>query len=109
MNTLFTKYNFNELKAYKPKLTINSRIGIDNFSTSGYPLTNDKSLYLYFVPKENDFINTVIPKPESNQVKVTYFNIFTGETKEEIETYQMFKSYSSPWKGQAFVLIVESV
>jgi len=109
LNTLFTKYNFNELKAYKPKLTINSRIGTDNFSTSGYPLTNDKGLYLYFVPKENDFINTVIPKPESNQVKVTYFNIFTGETKEEIETYQLFKTYTSPWKGQVFVLIVESV
>lgn len=107
MRKLFSTINFNELVAYKPKLTINSRLGNDNFSTSGYALTNNHGKYLYFVPKENDFINIVIPKPARGKLKISYFNIFTGELIEESADYALFKSFSSPWKGESFVLIIE--
>lgn len=109
LQTLFTKYDFNTLQPYKPKLTINSRIGNDNFSTSGYPLTDNKGLYLYFIPAENYQINVVVPKQPQGKFEATWFNIFTGETIEEsITDYQMFKSYLSPWKGKAAVLILKS-
>ncbi|MFN8346933.1 MAG: DUF5060 domain-containing protein [Spirosomataceae bacterium] len=106
---LFTQYDFNTLLPYKPKLTINSRIGNDNFSTSGYPLTDGKGLYLYFIPAENYQINVVVPKQAAGKFEATWFNIFTGETRqEEPADYQMFKSYQSPWKEKAAVLILKS-
>lgn len=109
LQTLFSTYDFNTLFPYKPKLTINSRIGNDNFSTSGYPLTDGKGLYLYFIPAENYQINVVVPKQSLGKYEATWFNIFTGETREEAQTdYQMFKSYQSPWKDKAAVLILRS-
>lgn len=108
LQTLFTRYNFNQLQPYKPKLTINSRLGNDNLASSGYPLTNDKGLYLYFVPAVNYQINAVIPKPTSGKMEASWFNIFTGETHNEpAADWQLFKSYQSPWKGQSAVLILQ--
>lgn len=107
LQTLFAQYDFNTLQPYKPKLTTNGRIGNDNFSSSGYPLTNGKDLYLYFVPKDNYQTNVIIPKPASGKIEATWFNIFTGETREEkISDWYIFKGYQSPWKGQSAVLIL---
>ncbi len=109
LQELFTRYSFQDLKPQKQKLTINSKIGADNYGTSAYPLTNGKGRYLYFVPKENDFVNTVLPKPASGRFQVSFFNILTGEYQRHEEAYQLFKGYTSPWKGQAYVLIVEEI
>ena len=109
LQSLFAIHPFNEFKAYKPKLTINSKLGYDNFSTSGYALSNGKGVYLYFVPKENDFINTVLPRSTSGRMRITQMNIFTGEKRSWVEDYQLFKSYSSPWKEKAYVLQVEAL
>ena len=107
LQTLFSRYSFNNLEPYKPKLTTNSRPGNDNLATSGYPLTDDKGLYLYFVPAANYQVNVVIPKPASGKIAASWFNIFTGETIDETTSeWYMFKSYQSPWKGQSAVLIV---
>jgi len=109
MQTLFSRYNFNTLEAYKPKLTTNGRLGNDNLSSSGYPLTDNKGMYLYFVPAANDQISVVIPKPASGKIAASWFNIFTGETKEEAPAdWYIFRSYQSPWKGQSAVLILDA-
>ena len=106
LQTLFSRYNFNDLSPYKPRLTTNSRLGNDNLATSGYPLADNKGLYLYFVPAANYQINVVIPKPTSGIMEASWFNIFTGETRDEAASdWQLFKSYQSPWKGQSAVLI----
>jgi len=106
LQTLFSRYSFNDLSPYKPKLTTNSRLGNDNLATSGYPLADNKGLYLYFVPAANYQINVVIPKPTSGIMEASWFNIFTGETRDEAAAdWQLFKSYQSPWKGQSAVLI----
>jgi hypothetical protein len=108
LQTLFTRYNFNSLFPYKQKLTTNGRIGNDNLSSSGYSLTDNKGMYLYFVPAANYQTNVVIPKPASGKISATWFNIFTGETyAEAIADWQLFKSYQSPWKAQSSVLILE--
>jgi hypothetical protein len=110
LQNLFTKYNFNELHPYKPKLTTNSRLGNDNLSTSGYPLTNNKGLYLYYVPKDNSTMNSVTAKPASGKVKYSWFNIFTGEfTQETVTDWQMFQTYRSPWKDKSAVLIIQDI
>jgi hypothetical protein len=108
LQTLFTRYNFNNLTPYKPKLTTNSKMGNDNLSTSGYPLTDNKGLYLYFVPGANYSTNIVTPKPTSGKIKASWFNIFTGETRDEpLSDWQLFRSYQSPWKGKSAVLIID--
>lgn len=107
LQTLFSRYAFNNLTPYKPKLTTNGRLGNDNLASSGYPLTDNKGLYLYFVPAANYQINVVIPKPASGKIAASWFNIFTGETRDEtLSDWQLFKSYQSPWKGQSAVLIL---
>lgn len=107
LRTLFSRYHFNNLTPYKPKLTTNSRLGKDNLASGGYPLTDDKELYLYFVPAANYLINVIIPKPASGKIAATWFNIFTGETRDETPSdWYLFKSYQSPWKGQSAVLIL---
>ncbi|MGR3809744.1 apiosidase-like domain-containing protein [Jiulongibacter sp. NS-SX5] len=109
LQVLFTEIDFNSLQVYKPKLTINSRLGNDNMATSGYALTDDKGLYLYYVPKENFQLNVVVPKGEQGKYLARWFNIFTGEfTDVMISDYQMFKSYQSPWKGESAVLVLKS-
>lgn len=108
LQTLFSRYSFNNLAPYKPKLTTNSRLGDDNLSSSGYPLTDGQGLYLYFVPAANHAINVVIPKPASGNIAASWFNIFTGETHEETPSaWHLFKGYRSPWKGQSAVLILK--
>jgi hypothetical protein len=110
LQNLFTKYNFNTLFPYKPKLTTNSRLGLDNMSSSGYPLTNGKDLYLYFVPKENYLINVVIPEPPTKKLQIRWFNPFTGEYKEEgVTDWWLWKGYQNPWKNTEGVLILKSL
>lgn len=109
LQTLFTKYNYNQLAPYKPKLTTNSRLGLDNLATSGYPLTDNQGLYLYFVPSNNYMINVVIPKPASGKMEAKWLNIFTGETLEHgSKDWQLFRGYQSPWAGQSAVLIIDT-
>jgi hypothetical protein len=110
LQTFFTRYNFNDFKPYKPKLTTNGRLGNDNFASSGYPLTNDKGTYLYLIPAANFQTNVVVPKPESGKLVATWFNIFTGETKEEQPSdWWLWKGYISPWKGQYSILILKGL
>jgi hypothetical protein len=106
----FNKYDFSKLNPYKPKLTTNGRFGKDNFSSSGYPLTDDNGLYLYLVPASNDQINVVIPKPKTGKLEVEWFNIFTGEYKKSDNAdWWNWRGFESPWKGQTSVLILKSI
>jgi hypothetical protein len=108
LHDLFTRFNYNSLVPYKPKLTTNGNLGNDNLSTSGYPLTDNQGLFLYFVPGENDAINIVIPRHDSGKIQVSWFNIFTGETHTEpIADWYLFRGFKSPWENQSSVLIIK--
>jgi hypothetical protein len=110
MQSFFTRYNFNDLFPHKPKLTTNSRVGTDNFASSGYPLTDGKGLYLYLVPAANYQINVVLPKPPSEKLAATWFNPFTGEYKNEgTSPWWVWKGYQSPWKGAYSILILKAL
>lgn len=107
MQTLFTRYNFKSLQPCKPKLTTNSWLDKDNLASSGYPLKDGKGLYLYYVPGANYMVHVVIPQPPSGKIQASWFNIFTGEIREEpVSDWLLFKGYQSPWKGQSAVLII---
>ncbi|AYB31669.1 DUF4038 domain-containing protein [Chryseolinea soli] len=109
LQQLFSTYEFAKLSPHKPKLTTNSKEGFDNLAFSGYALTDNKALYLYYVPKDNYSIWTNIPKPPSGEVTSSWFNIFTGETTPEVKAKSGgFGMYQSPWKGQSAVLILKA-
>jgi hypothetical protein len=109
LNDFTTKNNFQSLKAYKQKFTTNGNAGLDNFSSSGYCLTDDKGKYIYLLSRELDRTNIVIPKPVSGKVTAQWFNIYTGEyTTPEISDWWNWKEYVNPWKNQAAILIVEN-
>ena len=108
MEKLFSRYNYNNLFPTIPKLTTNDRKGLENLSTSGYPLTNGEDLYLFLIPASSDVINTVLPRPESGQMQVSWFNPFTGEFLEQgLVPWAGWKEFKSPWENIYSVLIVE--
>jgi hypothetical protein len=108
MQSFFTKYNFNNLFPAPAKLTTNANEGMDNLSNNGFALTNGKDLFMFLVPSYVDLINTIIPKPASGKMNVTWFNPFTGEYKEEGSTpWSVWKESVSPWKNTYSILIVD--
>lgn len=108
MENLFSRYNYNELFPTIPKLTTNDQKGLENLSTSGYPLTNGKDLFLFLIPASSDRIHTILPKPESGKMKVTWFNPFTGEYKEQgNQDWAGWKEFKSPWANTHNVLIIK--
>ncbi|MGC3947059.1 MAG: DUF5060 domain-containing protein [Chryseolinea sp.] len=110
MHKLFTTYEFAKLSPHKPKLTTNSNPGTDNLAFSGYALSDDKGLYLFYVPGYNYNVYTNIPATRSGQVTSSWFNIFTGETTPAVSGKGGgFGMYTSPWKGQSAVLILSAV
>lgn len=105
---LFFRYDYNQLIPVNSKLTINSQIGKDNVSSSGFALTNEKDLYLYFIPQDNYQINIVLPEPANSIMEVTWFNPFTGEFLEKGTTkWSMWAGFQSPWEGLPAVLILK--
>ena len=108
MEDLFSRFNYNSLFPTIPKLTTNDRKGLENLSTSGYPLTNGEDLYLFLVPASSDRIHTVLPEPKSGQLKVSWFNPFTGEYKEQgSRAWVGWQEFKPPWENSYSVLIIE--
>lgn len=52
-------------------------------ANSGFCLSNDKDLFVYLVPKENDLIIPRPPRDGFSQIQLTWFDPFTGEYMEE--------------------------
>jgi hypothetical protein len=109
-NVIFKKYDYNSFKPSVPKITTNSRIGADNLATNGYALTNGEGIYLMFIPKDSERVNAVLPQPSSKKMKITWFNIFTGEYLEkEARGWSNWMELISPWQYQDSVVIIEEV
>jgi hypothetical protein len=108
LQELFTRYDYNSLYPAKPKLTTNSIRGMDNLSSSGYPLTNGEGLYLYLVPAENFQVNAIVPEPDNGMIKATWFNPFTGVyTDGGTSKWGRWPGFKNPWENQYSILIVE--
>jgi len=104
----FEKYDYNSFKPSYPKITTNSRIGMDNLATNGYAMSNGKGTYLMFIPKDSERVNAVLPKPSTGKVKITWFNIFTGEYQEKGgRDWSGWMELISPWQYTDSVLIIE--
>ncbi len=89
----FEKYEFHKLKP------------ATNINFSGYTLTNNDSVYLIYIPKENyqfsGFWNTKVYR---NEGTIQWFNTLTGEYSEAVNyTGQGMKN---PWYMQADVIMI---
>lgn len=54
----------------------------DKKSNAGFCLHNGDKLFLYYVPKECDFLGLRPPKDRGNTMKLTWFDPFSGEYSE---------------------------
>ncbi len=52
-------------------------------ANSGFCLSNQKDLFLYLVPKENDIIIPRPPRDGFNRIQLTWFDPYTGEYLEQ--------------------------
>jgi hypothetical protein len=108
MAQFFKKYDYNQLMPSAQKYTTNDKEGLDNLSTGGLPLTNGKDLFIYLIPERCENISTVLPKPESQKMEITWFNPFTGEYKEAgVRSWANWVGFSSPWEKTTSILIVK--
>ena len=106
----FRRYDYNTFEPSSPKITTNGRAGADNLATNGYALSNSEGTYLMLIPKESERVNAVLPKPVSGKLKITWFNIFTGEYQEKgSRDWSGWIELISPWQYQDSVLIIEEV
>lgn len=97
MRTLIEKHNLNELKAGDKK------------SNAGFCLHNGRDVYVYYVPRECEFIGLRLPKELKGQKMTgTWFNPFDGEFSEPVEQeIVQWPAYTKP-NGDGFrILIVE--
>jgi hypothetical protein len=95
LSELFERYDYSDLSPA-------------NRSTSGYCLSDDKGLYMYFIPSENYAIHTTIKSDGNARFKVTWFNPLTGEySDEQVIENSTWKEYIPYWKDQPNVLILE--
>lgn len=94
---LVARYRFDELSAGK------------KHSNSGFCLTNNKDLFVYYVPKENEFMNLRMPKElRGKQMSGTWFDPFTGQYSDPIEKEVVqWPAFDIPQPGKFSVLIVE--
>ena len=77
-------------------------------SSSGYRLAGP-DLNLYLVPRENYAMHTTVLHEETGNVRVTWFNPFTGEYLPQGDiVLQAWHEFKSPWSGQMTVLIIET-
>lgn len=97
LDTLVKKYNLREL------------IAGDKKSNAGFSLHNNKDLFLYYVPKECEFIGIRLPKKlRDGKMTGIWFNPFDGTFDQPVEKkISQWPAFTKP-EGEGFrVLIVQ--
>ncbi|MGB7327448.1 MAG: DUF5060 domain-containing protein [Rubripirellula sp.] len=98
MRTLVDKYDLGRL------------IANDKKSNAGFALHNDKDLFIYYVPKECEFIGMRLPKQlQGQQMTGTWFNPFDGSFSDpDTQTIVQWPAFTKP-PGDGFrILIVKT-
>jgi len=78
-----------------------------DLASSGYGLTDEESICMFLLPKENDFIHVHIKDDSFRVVDATWFNPLTGKSDKRgrIEL-QDWHTFQPPWHNQMTVLIL---
>ena len=101
---------YRHMREFVDRYKVDDLIAGDKKSNAGFCLHNDKDRYLYYVPKECEFIGIRLPKElKGGTMTGTWFNPFTGTysapAKQEISQWPAFTVPA----GDGFrILIVET-
>ncbi|MEN8848301.1 MAG: DUF5060 domain-containing protein [Akkermansiaceae bacterium] len=98
MRTFVDRYQIDQLKAGDKK------------SNAGFSLHNGKDLYLYYVPKECEFIGMRLPKELRGRMMTgTWFNPFDGtSSKPAAQKIVQWPAFTKP-AGEGFRLLIVEV
>ena len=100
---------YRHMRSFVERHGIGELIAGEKKSNAGFCLHNDKDRYLYYVPKECEFIGLRLPKELRGQMmKGTWFNPFDGTYSDPVEQeIVQWPAYEKP-PGKGFrILIVE--
>ncbi|MEM1295010.1 MAG: DUF5060 domain-containing protein [Verrucomicrobiota bacterium] len=79
-------------------------------ANSGFCLTNNKDLFVYLVPKENDLIIPRPPREGFEQMQITWFDPFTGEYQEQATASMVqWNRVSVPNPGRMKLMIMKMI
>ena len=77
---------YRHMRTFADKYQLDQLTAGDKKSNAGFCLHNDKDLYLYYVPKECEFIGIRMPKEFRDRIMVaTWFNPFDGTFAKPVE------------------------
>ena len=92
---LVEKYDLTRLEPSKGK------------ANSGFCLSNDKDLFVYLVPKENDIIIPRLPREGFTRLGITWFDPFTGTYQEQAPiVMEQWNRIRIPDPGQMKVMVI---
>ncbi|MBT5925339.1 MAG: hypothetical protein HOH33_01835, partial [Verrucomicrobia bacterium] len=76
-------------------------------ANSGFCLSNDKDLFVYLVPKENDIIIPRLPREGFTRLGITWFDPFTGTYQEQAPiVMEQWNRIRIPDPGQMKVMVI---
>ncbi|MGB7347758.1 MAG: DUF5060 domain-containing protein [Pirellulaceae bacterium] len=102
---------YRHMRTFVDKYDVGGLKSGDKMSNAGFSLHNDKDLYLYYVPKECDFIGMRLPKElRDRQMTGTWFDPFTGNFSDPVEQkIVQWPAFEKP-EGDGFrILIVQII
>lgn len=76
---------YRHMREFVERFQVDQLIAGDKKSNAGFCLHNGKDLFVYYVPKECDFLGLRPPKNGPETMKLTWFDPFTGQYGEPFE------------------------
>ena len=98
---------YRHMRSFVDKYEIDKLTAGEKKSNAGFSLHNGKDLYIYYVPKECDFIGLRLPKElRGGSMEGTWFNPFTGEYSEpNRKEIPQWPAFEVP-KGEGFRILI---
>lgn len=99
---------YQHMRQFVDRYQVEQLIVDDQKSNAGFCLHNDQGLYLYYVPKECEFLGVRPPKDRGDVMKFTWFDPLTGKYEEPFEMkLTQWPAVDVPEGGQFRILIME--
>ncbi|MEZ6136741.1 MAG: DUF5060 domain-containing protein [Pirellulaceae bacterium] len=99
---------YRHLRQFVDRFQVEQLIVDDQKSNAGFCLHNNQGLYLYYVPRECDFLGIRPPRDRGNVMKFTWFDPFTGKYESPFETkLSQWPAVEVPAGDQFRILVME--
>ncbi len=97
---------YRHMREFVDRFQVDQMIAGDKKSNAGFCLHNGKDLFLYYVPKECDFLGLRPPRNCGDTMKLSWFDPFTGQYSEPFAMkFTQWPSVELP-EGDRFQILV---